>query len=161
MERPFSCRVMLKDRTLTLFDDLAAIAALDERNGSNKTPISKYIESKYRDLPAGHTTLLSHHLNRMKSTVVSPARTSRPPKDPNAPPKPVKPKPSPTGSGKPREVGLDGTVHGGNEWDYSPLYHNRGTAGSGRPRGRRPKVKPASVTKVSVQNEATFLQSRW
>lgn len=46
---------------------LAAIAALDEKNGSNKKSISKYIESKYRDLPAGATTLFSHHLNRMKS----------------------------------------------------------------------------------------------
>ena len=43
-----------------------AIEALNDKNGSNKTAISKYIESKYGDLPAGHTTLLSLHLNRMK-----------------------------------------------------------------------------------------------
>lgn len=47
---------------------LNAIEALNEKKGSNKTSISKYIESKYGDLPAGHTTLLSHHLNRMRET---------------------------------------------------------------------------------------------
>ncbi|XWS47550.1 hypothetical protein CRYUN_Cryun14cG0161900 [Craigia yunnanensis] len=47
---------------------LNAIEALNDKNGSNKTSISKYIESKCGDLPADHTTLLSHHLNRMKET---------------------------------------------------------------------------------------------
>ncbi|XP_022728247.1 HMG-Y-related protein A-like [Durio zibethinus] len=47
---------------------LNAIEALNDKNGSNKTSISKYIESKYGDLPVGHTSLLSHHLNRMKET---------------------------------------------------------------------------------------------
>ncbi|KAF2295448.1 hypothetical protein GH714_032951 [Hevea brasiliensis] len=168
---------------------LAAIAALDEKNGSNKTSISKYIESKYRDLPAAHSTLLSHHLNRMKATgelifwknnymkadpnapprrgrgrppkskvplppgiVVSPARPrGRPPKDPNAPPKPVKPKPATTGSEKPR---------GRPRKMAQSMEEVNGTAtttivamatGTGRPRGRPPKVRPASVTEVSVQ----------
>ncbi|GAB2299111.1 hypothetical protein Dimus_033183 [Dionaea muscipula] len=44
----------------------SAIDALDEKSGSNKTSISKYIESKYPNLPAGHTNLLKHHLNKMK-----------------------------------------------------------------------------------------------
>ncbi|XP_057528436.1 HMG-Y-related protein B-like isoform X2 [Amaranthus tricolor] len=47
---------------------IEAIDALNEKMGSNKTSISKYIESKYPNLPAGHSTLLKHHLNRMKET---------------------------------------------------------------------------------------------
>ncbi|KAL9232411.1 hypothetical protein vseg_007526 [Gypsophila vaccaria] len=45
---------------------MVALDGLNEENGSNKTSISKYIESKYQNLPAGHATLLKHHLNRMK-----------------------------------------------------------------------------------------------
>lgn len=47
---------------------IAALEALKEENGSNKSSISKYIESKYGDLPAGHSQLLSDNLNRMKET---------------------------------------------------------------------------------------------
>ncbi|XP_021838198.2 HMG-Y-related protein A-like [Spinacia oleracea] len=47
---------------------IAAIDALNEKLGSNKTSISKFIESKYQNLPVGHSTLLRHHLNRMKDT---------------------------------------------------------------------------------------------
>ncbi|KAL8161184.1 hypothetical protein V2J09_012673 [Rumex salicifolius] len=46
----------------------AAIDALNEKMGSNKTTISSYIEAKYGNLPAGHSTLLRHHLNRMKES---------------------------------------------------------------------------------------------
>ncbi|GAB2287648.1 hypothetical protein Dimus_022018 [Dionaea muscipula] len=46
----------------------SAIDGLDEEKGSNKTSISKYIESKYPNLPAGHTTLLRHHLVKMKDS---------------------------------------------------------------------------------------------
>lgn len=167
---------------------LAAIAGLDEKNGSNKTSISKYIESKYRDLPAGHTTLLSHHLNRMKSTgelifwknnymkadpnapprrgrgrppkpkvplppgiVVSPVRPrGRPPKDPNAPPKPLKPRPTPIGSGKPR--GRPRKIARSMEETNGITTTIVMAMATGRPRGRPPKVRPASMTEVSVQN---------
>lgn len=47
---------------------LTAIEGLNSQNGSNKSTISKYIESKYGRLPAGHNALLSHHLNKMKET---------------------------------------------------------------------------------------------
>ncbi|XP_050228373.1 HMG-Y-related protein A-like [Mercurialis annua] len=112
----------------------SAITALDEQNGSNKTSISKFIESTYGDLPAGHSQLLSHHLNRMKETgelvfwknnymkpdpnapprrgrgrppksskVTPPTGSVEEPGKPNAPPKPVKPKPAgAAGSGRPR-----------------------------------------------------------
>ncbi|XP_048231083.1 HMG-Y-related protein A-like [Ricinus communis] len=167
----------------------SAIEALNEPNGSNKTSISKYIESKYGELPPAHTTLLSHHLNRMKDTgelvfwknnymkadpsapprrgrgrppkpkvpvppgtILSPARPrGRPPKDPNAPPKPVKPKIAPTGSGKPRGRPRKMARPTGGMSGTTPTTTVTMATGSGRPRGRPPKVKPASVTEVSVQ----------
>ncbi|KAK9689008.1 hypothetical protein RND81_09G027700 [Saponaria officinalis] len=45
-----------------------AVEALNEPMGSNKTSISKYIESKYQNLPPGHAALLKHHLSRMKDS---------------------------------------------------------------------------------------------
>ena len=45
-----------------------AIDALKQKEGANKSAISKYIESKYGDLPAGHSTLLTVHLTRMKES---------------------------------------------------------------------------------------------
>ncbi|KAJ6431692.1 hypothetical protein OIU84_019050 [Salix udensis] len=77
---------------------MAAIEALDEKEGSNKTSISKQIESTHPDLPPAHGTLLSHHLNKMKESgqlVLVKNNYMKP--DPNAPPKrgrgrPPKPK---------------------------------------------------------------------
>ena len=77
---------------------LAAIEALDEAGGSNKSSISKHIEDTYGSLPAAHATLLSHHLNRMRQSgelVLVKNNYMKP--DPNAPPRrgrgrPPKPK---------------------------------------------------------------------
>uniref|UniRef100_A0A2P2KN82 H15 domain-containing protein n=1 Tax=Rhizophora mucronata TaxID=61149 RepID=A0A2P2KN82_RHIMU len=166
---------------------LQAIAALNEKNGSNKTSISKYIESKYGDLPAGHSTILSHNLNRMKDTgelvfwknnymkadpnapprrgrgrppkakdplppgaVLARARPrGRPPKDPSAPPKPVKPKVASTGSGRPRGRPRKMARPTGGITGSGATTTVAMTAGSGRPRGRPPKVK---APEVSVHN---------
>ena len=104
---------------------LNAIEALNDKNGSNKTSISKYIESKYGDLPAGHITLLSHHLNRMKETgELIFLKNNYLKADPSAPPKrgrgrPPKPKVRPP---KPKVPLPPGVV-------LSPA----------RPRGRPPK----------------------
>ncbi|KAL1564066.1 basic salivary proline-rich protein 2-like [Salvia divinorum] len=46
----------------------AAITALNERDGSSKRAIAKYIETHYSDLPPTHSTLLTHHLQRLKAT---------------------------------------------------------------------------------------------
>ncbi|XP_073281926.1 uncharacterized protein [Primulina huaijiensis] len=46
----------------------AAIAALNERNGSSKKAIVKYIESHYSNLPPTHSALLTHHLKRLKNS---------------------------------------------------------------------------------------------
>ncbi|KAM3024802.1 hypothetical protein ACUV84_038428 [Puccinellia chinampoensis] len=90
---------------------LAAIEALGDENGSNKTAISTYIEENYKDLPSAHASLLTANLASMKESgklvflknnylkadaAAEPAAPKRgrgrPPKakDPNAPPAPVK-----------------------------------------------------------------------
>uniref|UniRef100_A0A0E0LV17 HMG-Y-related protein A n=1 Tax=Oryza punctata TaxID=4537 RepID=A0A0E0LV17_ORYPU len=98
---------------------LAAIEGLNEKNGSNKSAISKFIEGKYGDLPPAHASLLTAHLARMKESGeliflknnyfradapdAPPKRgRGRPPKprDPNAPPPPPKPS-SPRPRGRP------------------------------------------------------------
>ncbi|KAK4383035.1 HMG-Y-related protein A [Sesamum angolense] len=47
---------------------MEALDALKQTEGANKSAISKYMESKYGEMPAGHADLLSHHLNRMKDS---------------------------------------------------------------------------------------------
>ena len=91
---------------------LAAIEALGDENGSNKSAISTYIEEKYPDLPSAHASLLTANLASMKeegklvflknnylkpdanAAEPTPAKRGRgrPPKakDPNAPPPPAK-----------------------------------------------------------------------
>jgi hypothetical protein len=110
---------------------LKAIEELNEKNGSNKSSISKHIESTYGDLPAGHSTLLTHHLNKLKDSgdlVFLKNNYMKP--DPNAPPKrgrgrPPKPK-------VPLPLGID--------------------LGPARPRGRPPKDPnaPPKPPKVKV-----------
>ncbi|XP_042499258.1 HMG-Y-related protein A-like [Macadamia integrifolia] len=145
----------------------AAIAALNDKNGSNKSEISKYIESQYGDLPAGHPTLLSHHLNRMKESgelILVKNNYMRP--DPNAPPKrgrgrPPKPKaplppghvpPPPRPRGRPpkpkdpNEVAAPKVSSGKPRGRPPKMPRLTGAStttatGSPRPRGRPPKVK--------------------
>ncbi|XVF71399.1 hypothetical protein PTKIN_Ptkin12aG0034300 [Pterospermum kingtungense] len=95
-----------------------AIEALNEKNGSNKSSISKYIESKYGQLPGGHTTLLSHHLHRMKETgELIFWKNNYMKADPNAPPRRGRGRPP-----KPKDPMQSGAI-------LSPA----------RPRGRPPK----------------------
>lgn len=87
---------------------LAAIEGLNEKSGSNKSAISKFIEGKYGDLPPAHASLLTAHLARMKESGeliflknnyfradapdAPPKRGRGPPsRGPNAPPPPPKP----------------------------------------------------------------------
>ncbi|KAM0043591.1 putative linker histone H1/H5, domain H15, AT hook, DNA-binding protein [Helianthus debilis subsp. tardiflorus] len=46
---------------------MAAIAALDDKDGSSRQAIAKYIEREYSNLPPTHPNLLTHHLKRMKN----------------------------------------------------------------------------------------------
>lgn len=67
---------------------MEAIDTLKEKEGSNKSSIGRYIESTYGDVPAGHMSSLTEHLNKMKEDgeiVLVKNNYMRP--DPNAPPK--------------------------------------------------------------------------
>lgn len=46
---------------------VAAIAALQDKDGSSRQAIAKYIEKEYASLPPTHSSLLTHHLKRMKN----------------------------------------------------------------------------------------------
>ncbi|XP_071689546.1 HMG-Y-related protein A [Rutidosis leptorrhynchoides] len=97
-----------------------AIESLNDKNGVNKTSISRYIEESYGNLPAAHTTLLSHHLNKLKATgqlVFYKNNYFKP--DPNAPPR--------RGRGRPRK--FKDSVAPKKDAVVSPP----------RPRGRPPK----------------------
>ncbi|KAI4379080.1 hypothetical protein MLD38_005419 [Melastoma candidum] len=111
------------DSTLPPYPELiiAAIDALNDPNGSNKTTISRHIESLYPNLPSSHATLLSHHLNRMKQDgdlVMLKNNYMRP--DQDAPPK--------RGRGRPRK-----------NVEPTALPVQAAAPSSPRPRGRPPK----------------------
>jgi hypothetical protein len=130
---------------------LEAIDALKDKNGSNKSAVSRHIEGKYGDLPAAHASLLTAHLARMKESGelifvknnyfrsdapdAPPKRgRGRPPKqrDPNAPP----PAPKPA-SGRPR---------GRPPKAKAPLDAAVAQATAGMPRGRGRPPKKAKTT---------------
>lgn len=138
---------------------LAAIEALNESEGSNKTSIAQQIESTYGDLPPAHATLLAHHLNKMKQSgelVFVKNNYMKP--DPTAPPKrgrgrPPKPKvPVPPGavvSSPPRPRGRPPKPRD----PFFPLpiaKSSTSSAGSGRPRGRPPKKAKTTPTSTSA-----------
>ncbi|KVH92096.1 HMG-Y-related protein A-like [Cynara cardunculus var. scolymus] len=65
---------------------LEAIDGLKQKEGSNKSSISNFIESTYGDLPDGHINELTDHLNKLKDSgdlVFVKNNYMRP--DPNAP----------------------------------------------------------------------------
>ncbi|KAI7726907.1 hypothetical protein M8C21_014903 [Ambrosia artemisiifolia] len=45
----------------------SAIGALDDKDGSSRQAITKYIEREFSNLPPTHPNLLTHHLKRMKN----------------------------------------------------------------------------------------------
>ncbi|RCV31157.1 hypothetical protein SETIT_6G154500v2 [Setaria italica] len=143
---------------------LAAIEGLGDKNGSNKSAISRYIEGKYGELPPAHASLLTAHLARMKESGeliflknnyfradapdAPPKRgRGRPPKvrDPNAPPPP--PKAPSTGSPRPRgrppkpKDPLDAAVA-------------QATAGMPKARGRPPKKAKIDATAAAAPSPA-------
>ncbi|KAG9459204.1 hypothetical protein H6P81_003712 [Aristolochia fimbriata] len=129
----------------------AAIDALDEKDGSSKSAISKYIESEYDDLPPGHDTLLAHHLSKMKeSGELQLVKNNYMRPDPNAPPRrgrgrPPKPKPavSPgTVISPPRPRGRPPKPRDPN----APLPPPPGPP---RPRGRPPKKAKTSTASTA------------
>lgn len=151
---------------------LKAIEALNEENGSNKSSISKYIESAYGGLPQGHKALLNLHLAKMRdSGELVFWKNNYTKRDPNAPPRrgrgrPPKPKepmpldglPRPRGrppNGPPRLPKVKASTGNGRPRGR-PRKMARPTGGFGgapqstveteRPRGRPPKMKSPSLT---------------
>ena len=133
---------------------MAAIKALNDKSGSSRSSISKHIESAHGDLPAAHSTLLAHHLNRMKQNddlVMVRNHCMKP--DPNAPPR--------KGRGRPPEPEVPlppGTVLAPPRPRCHPLRprdpfalvspSKKASSGSEKPRGRppeKPKVRTSSA----------------
>ncbi|KAJ1398183.1 Winged helix-like DNA-binding domain superfamily [Sesbania bispinosa] len=128
---------------------LKAIEALNEENGSNKSSISKHIESTYGGLPQGHKVLLNVHLAKMRdSGELVFWKNNYTKRDPNAPPRrgrgrPPKPK-DPLAPGiilsPPRPRGRPPKDPNGPP--RPPKF--KASTGSGRPRGRpRKMARPA------------------
>ncbi|WVZ06316.1 hypothetical protein V8G54_019662 [Vigna mungo] len=126
---------------------LEAVEALNDGNGSNKTSISKYIESRYGVLPPGHKVLLNVHLAKMRdSGLLDFWKNNYTKRDPNAPPRRGRGRPP-----KPKELLPPGIVlspprprgrppKGPSDMQRPP----KATTGSGRPRGRpRKMARPA------------------
>ncbi|KAL6969980.1 hypothetical protein U1Q18_029690 [Sarracenia purpurea var. burkii] len=114
---------------------MAAIEALNDKNGSSKSAISKHIEDTYGELPAAHTTLISHHLNKLNQSgelVMVKNNYMKP--DPNAPPRRGRGRPP-----KPRDSVSETTVVGSPRPRGRPPKEDGSSSTSGRPRGRPPK----------------------
>lgn len=137
---------------------LSAIEALDEKGGSNKSSISKYMESKYGELlPESHASLLAAHLQRMKDggevvmlknnyvkadpTSPTPVKRGRgrPPKPkPELPPGAALPSPRPRGRPpKPKDPLAAAAALTKKKEAAAAAAAGRGL---GRPRGRPPKA---------------------
>ncbi|PSS36650.1 HMG-Y-related protein like [Actinidia chinensis var. chinensis] len=146
-----------------------ALDALKDKDGSNKSAISKYIESTYGDVPAGHSNLLSHHLNKMKDDgVLMFVKNCYMRFDPSAPPRRGRgrpPKRKTAAAAAAAEVAEEAEVSASparprgrprkdaNAPPPAPKeVKSGGVVGSksGRPRGRPPKVKPQQA-QVGVQ----------
>ncbi|KVI05436.1 HMG-Y-related protein A [Cynara cardunculus var. scolymus] len=127
----------------------AAIDAIDEKDGANKSTISKHIEATYGNLPTAHSTLLSHHLNKMKAAgqlimvknnYVKPDPDAPPRRGRGRPPKSKQPLPPDTVLSPPKPRGRPPKPR-------DPLAPKKVTPSvSGRKRGRPPKLG-SSATK--------------
>ncbi|XP_075521158.1 HMG-Y-related protein A [Primulina tabacum] len=136
---------------------LTAIEELNEKNGSNKTTISKHIESTYGNLPPAHSTLLTHHLNRMKSSgqlvffknnYLKPDPNSPPRRGRGRPPKPKAPLPPGTVLPPPRPRGRPPKSRDPSDAPPPPKPKPAPatTSVSGKKRGRPPKAAAEQVT---------------
>jgi hypothetical protein len=147
---------------------LAALESLNDKAGSNKSAISKYIEGKYGDMPPAHGSLLTAHLARMKESGeliflknnyfrsdapdAPPKRgRGRPPKvqDPNAPPKPTSPRPRgrpPKAKDPEDEAEAANPPKKPKAAKTAPPPAADGSTPAKRGRGRPPKVRPAEPT---------------
>ncbi|XP_073286538.1 uncharacterized protein [Primulina huaijiensis] len=145
---------------------LTAIEELNEKNGSNKTSISKHIESTYGNLPPAYSTLLTHHLNRMKSSgqvvffknnYLKPDPNSPPRRGRGRPPKPKAPLPPGTVLPPPRPRGRPPKSR--DTSDHPPLPKRNPASAtnsmSGKKRGRPPKAAAEQVPTDTPTTSAT------
>lgn len=135
---------------------LAAIEALGDPNGSNKSSISKQIEATYGNLPPAYSTLLAHHLNRMKSSGQLIFLKNNYLKPDNAPPRrgrgrPPKPKAPPLPGILPSPTRPRGRPPKSRDPDAPPPPPKPKPAAaapstvSGKKRGRPPKATTSAV----------------
>ncbi|EYU45802.1 hypothetical protein ABFS83_11G097700 [Erythranthe nasuta] len=138
---------------------MEAIEALKQKDGSDKSSISEYIESKYKEISDDHEDILEANLTSMKENgellfvnnsylkagADAPVKRGRgrppKPKDPSAPapaPAPAAPAGSSRGRGRPRK---DPSAPAA----AKKAKTSAGPTGSGRPRGRPRKDKTDAV----------------
>ncbi|KAL6560832.1 hypothetical protein OROHE_006009 [Orobanche hederae] len=132
---------------------MEALDELKPTEGANKSSISKYMESKYGEMPPGHSDLLSHHLNTLKDTgkllliknnylksgpdAPHKRGRGRPPKPKESPPPGTTPAP-PRPRGRPRK---DPNAPPAQK-KPKPVSGPPSISSPGTPRGRPRKVNP-------------------
>ncbi|KAL1203594.1 HMG-Y-related protein A [Cardamine amara subsp. amara] len=145
---------------------MEAIESLNDKNGSNKTTISKHIESTQQTLPPSHATLLSYHLNQMKKNgQLLMVKNNYMKPDPDAPPKRGRGRPPKqktqaeivaaasvtVSTDPPRSRGRPPKPKDPSEPSIQPK--EKIASGSGRSRGRppkRPKIDSAAAESESA-----------
>ncbi|PIM98419.1 hypothetical protein CDL12_29103 [Handroanthus impetiginosus] len=132
---------------------MEALDALKQTEGANKSSISKYMESKYGEMPPGHSDLLSHHLTRMKESgelffiknnYIKPGPDAPVKRGRGRPPKPKEPLPlgaevpAPRPRGRPKKDPNAPPAPKKPKLPAGPPSISK----TGRPRGRPRKVNP-------------------
>ncbi|PIN11248.1 hypothetical protein CDL12_03599 [Handroanthus impetiginosus] len=135
---------------------MEAIDALNQPEGANKSSISKYMESKYGEMPPGHADLLTAHLTKMKDSgellliknnYLKPGADAPLKRGRGRPPKPKEPLPPgvvlapPRPRGRPRK---DPNAPPAPK-KLKPSAGPPKVSKTGRPRGRPRKVQPQLV----------------
>lgn len=134
---------------------IKAIEALNSENGSNKSTISKFIESTFGNLPTGHSSLLTHHLNMMKASgelvfwknnYMKRDPTAPPRRGRGRPPKPKGPLPSGVVLSPPKPRGRPPKDPNSPPQPQPPKpVQMKVSSGTGKPRGR-PRKFPQPAT---------------
>ncbi|XP_059307345.1 HMG-Y-related protein A-like [Lycium ferocissimum] len=134
-----------------------ALDALQQKEGSNKSSISKYIESKYGNLNDAHSKLLTYHLDRMKQTgeliflknnYIKPGPDAPPKRGRGRPPKPKTTLPqgrevaAPKPRGRPKKDPNAPPTPKKVKSTIAPSNLAVPVSKTGRPRGRPRKIKP-------------------
>lgn len=132
---------------------MEALDSLNPTEGANKSTISKFMETKYGEMPCGHSDLLSRHLSMMKdngelvfikNNYLKPGPTAPPKRGRGRPPKPKEPLPPGTISAPPRPRGRprkDPNAPPAPKKSKPPSSPTS-IPSTGRPRGRPRKVNP-------------------